>query len=399
MTFDAIRSNSDSSALPTLSTLPFRVSVLDKSPVAPGETATDALARTVSLARFADAAGYHRYWLAEHHNTATLACPSPEILIAHVLAHTHRIRVGSGGVMLQHYSPYKIAENFNLLASLAPGRVDLGIGKAPGGLPLSTRALQAGYDPSRRASFADLAAELNRHLRHDGTRAEASDTSDAPAASDASGDDIAALHATPLPPVPAQPFLLGASADSATLAAHLGWAFVYASHLNASATDLERAFDAYRNASGGRTPLLAVSAIVADTREAAARLASGHQGFRVQVGDTPAVNVGSLEQAHAYIRQAGNGPHRIEPRETRIVHGTRDDVLRELDALHRRHGIAEFVVDTPLADAAPRIASLRLLAGARAADHDDAPSRHEPDARPAGARTLAREPDFEGTAR
>ncbi|MDN7856129.1 MsnO8 family LLM class oxidoreductase [Burkholderia cepacia] len=375
MTFDAIRSDSDSSVS---TALPFRLSVLDKSPVAPGETAADALARSVSLARFADAAGYHRYWLAEHHNTAALACPSPEILIAHVLAHTRRIRVGSGGVMLQHYSPYKIAENFNLLASLAPGRVDLGIGKAPGGLPLSTRALQAGYDPARRASFADLADELNRHLQGPAT------------AADTTGQDDATPHATPRPPEPAQPFLLGASAESAALAARLGWAFVYASHLNASPTDLERAFDAYRSASGGRTPLLAISAIVAATRDAAAQLASGHQGFRVQVGDTPAVNVGSLDQAHAYIRQAGGGPHRIDPRETRIVHGTRDEVLHELHALHRRHGIDEFVIDTPLADAAPRIASLRLLAGV---------SADEPDARESRERAATPQPDFEGTAR
>jgi len=375
MTFDAIRSDSDSSVS---TALPFRLSVLDKSPVAPGETAADALARSVSLARFADAAGYHRYWLAEHHNTAALACPSPEILIAHVLAHTRRIRVGSGGVMLQHYSPYKIAENFNLLASLAPGRVDLGIGKAPGGLPLSTRALQAGYDPARRASFADLADELNRHLQGPAT------------AADTTGQDDATPHATPRPPEPAQPFLLGASAESAALAARLGWAFVYASHLNASPTDLERAFDAYRSASGGRTPLLAISAIVAATRDAAAQLAGGHQGFRVQVGDTPAVNVGSLDQAHAYIRQAGGGPHRIDPRETRIMHGTRDEVLHELHALHRRHGIDEFVIDTPLADAAPRIASLRLLAGA---------SADEPDARESRERAATQQPDFEGTAR
>ena len=92
--------------------------------------------------------------------------------------------------MLQHYSPYKIAENFNLLASLAPGRVDLGIGKAPGGLPLSTRALQAGYDPARRASFADLAEELNRHLEGDDATADATD------------QDGATLHATPRPPGP-----------------------------------------------------------------------------------------------------------------------------------------------------------------------------------------------------
>ncbi|MDS0790913.1 MsnO8 family LLM class oxidoreductase [Burkholderia pseudomultivorans] len=365
MTSDILHSDSAPSAL---SSLPFRLGVLDKSPVAPGETAADALARSVSLARFADTAGYHRYWLAEHHNTAALACPSPEILIAHVLAQTRRIRVGSGGVMLQHYSPYKIAENFNLLASLAPDRVDLGIGKAPGGLPLSTRALQAGYDPARRASFAELAAELGRYLRQN----------DAPA--DESAPDDATLQASPRPPASAQPFLLGASADSAALAARLDWAFVYASHLNASTEDLERTFDAYRDASGGRTPLLALSVIVADTRDVAARLADGHRGFRVQVGDTPAVNVGSIEQAHAYIRQAGGGAHRIEPRETRIVHGTRDDVLDELHVLHRRYGIAEFVVDTPLADAAPRVASLRLLAGAPAHAASNATSQREPDA-------------------
>ncbi|RQR51288.1 MsnO8 family LLM class oxidoreductase [Burkholderia sp. Bp9140] len=347
MTSDSLRS---AFALPSL---PFRLSVLDKSPVAPGETASDALTRSVSLARFADSVGYHRYWLAEHHNTAALACPSPEILIAHVLAQTQRIRVGSGGVMLQHYSPYKIAENFNLLASLAPDRIDLGIGKAPGGLPLSTRALQAGYDPARRASFTELATELNRYLRE----------FDAPA--DETAHDDSTLRATPQPGAPVQPFLLGASAESAALAAQLGWAFVYASHINASTADLERTFDAYRDASGGRTPLLALSVIVAGTRDAAAELADGHRGFRVRVGDTPAVNVGSIEQAHAYIRQAGGGPYRIDPRETRIVHGTRDDVLDELHALHHRYGIAEFVVDTPLADPIPRVASLQLLAACR----------------------------------
>jgi luciferase family oxidoreductase group 1 len=336
----------------------FRLSVLDKSPLAPGETAADALARTVALARAADDWGYHRYWLAEHHNSAALACPSPEILISHVIAHTRRIRVGAGGVMLQHYSPYKIAENFNLLASLAPGRIDLGIGKAPGGLPLSTRALQAAFDPARRPDFAGLALELKQHLLATG----------APPASDENGEAV--LRATPVPPVSAQPFLLGASVESATLAARLGWDFVYASHINAAAADLERAFDTSRSASGGRAPLLAISVAVANTRDEAERLASGSQRFRVQVGDGQAVNVGSLEQAENFIRQSGGGAHKIEERETRVVHGTRDDVLSELDALHRRYGIDEFVVDTPIADAAPRIASLRLLIGAGLSDND-----------------------------
>ena len=202
-------------------------------------------------------------------------------------------------------------------------------------------------------------------------------------------------HARPA----AQPFLLGASAESATLAARLGWAFVYASHLNASATDLERTFDTYRDASGGRTPLLAVSAIVAGTRDAAARLASGHQGFRVQVGDTPAVNVGSLEQAHAHP-PGRRRPHRIDPRETRIVHGTRDDVLHDRRIaspprdcrIRRRHAGRR---------RRPRIASLRLLAGAHADDDDTAAGARDEanaNARDAGARTIARQPDFEGTA-
>lgn len=107
----------------------YRLSILDKSPIGEGETAATALSRTLRLAQLAEEWGYHRFWIAEHHNTAQLASPSPELVIAWILGQTQHIRVGSGGVMLQHYSPYKVAENFNLLASLAPGRVDLGVGK------------------------------------------------------------------------------------------------------------------------------------------------------------------------------------------------------------------------------------------------------------------------------
>lgn len=105
----------------------YRLSILDKSPIGEGETAATALTRTLRLAQRAEEWGYHRFWIAEHHNTPQLASPSPELVIAWILGQTQRIRVGSGGVMLQHYSPYKVAENFNLLASLAPGRVDRSI--------------------------------------------------------------------------------------------------------------------------------------------------------------------------------------------------------------------------------------------------------------------------------
>jgi luciferase family oxidoreductase group 1 len=108
----------------------YSLSILDKSPIPPGATAADALANTVALAKLAEQLGYYRFWVAEHHSTPLLASSAPEVLISHILAHTSRIRVGSGGVMLAAL-PYKVAETFNLLAALAPGRVDLGVGKAP----------------------------------------------------------------------------------------------------------------------------------------------------------------------------------------------------------------------------------------------------------------------------
>jgi luciferase family oxidoreductase group 1 len=127
----------------------YRISILDKSPLAAGETAAQALARTLTLAQQAEAWGYHRFWIAEHHNTDQLASPSPELVIAWILGQTRRIRVGSGGVMLQHYSPYKVAENFNLLAS-SRRAASIWAWAKPGGLPLSTRALQQGLNPQQK---------------------------------------------------------------------------------------------------------------------------------------------------------------------------------------------------------------------------------------------------------
>lgn len=340
----------------------YTLSLLDKSPLGSGETASQALARSIELARLAEQSGYHRYWVAEHHNTQKLACPSPEILIAHLLAHTTRIRVGSGGVMLQHYSPYKVAENFNLLAALAPGRVDLGVGKAPGGLPLSTRALQAWQDPVRKPPFDVQLAELARHLMTPNA-----DDPQSPPDNDGHGESESAfgatLRTTPQPPTPAQPFLLGASIASAELAARLGWPLVYAAHINGAVAEVASVLDHYRQLTG-RPALLAVSAIVSEDAAEAARLAAQQQRFRVRVGDGQPVNVGSIEQAEAYVRQAGGGEHQIEQRQAHVLHGRGADVVRALDALHARHGIEEFVIDQPLTEGAARLASVRLLAEA-----------------------------------
>src|SRR6266851_1788194 len=119
-----------------------KLSVLDQSPVSDGYTPADALRNTIELARMADKLGYERYWIAEHHAIVTLASPAPEILLARIGAETSGIRIGSGGVLLPHYSPLKVAETFRMLHALYPDRIDLGIGRAPGGTPLDTFALR-----------------------------------------------------------------------------------------------------------------------------------------------------------------------------------------------------------------------------------------------------------------
>ncbi|MFB9947584.1 MsnO8 family LLM class oxidoreductase [Rhizobium puerariae] len=323
----------------------YALSFLDKSPIDGDEPASHALQRTLALARKAEVLGFRRFWVAEHHNSPGLASSSPEVLIGFLLAHTKSIHIGSGGVMLQHYSAYKVAENFNLLSALAPGRVDLGVGKAPGGLPLSTRALQGAYDPARKPSFDAQLAELDGFLKHGGTEEIGADR----------------LLAYPVPDVTPNRFLLGASTESARLAAGLGWGFVYAGHIHGDDTAISSAFSAYRDA-GGTYALLAVAVVVADTDQAAESLKANDRRFRVEVENGQGVNVGSQEQAAEYARQAGATNYRIEERSPLVIRGGPARVRTELQRLHQRFGIDEFVIDCPVADAAHRLKAIEHLA-------------------------------------
>ena len=323
----------------------YRISLLDKSPVADNETSEEALRRTLSLAQHAENWGYHRFWIAEHHNTSRLASPSPELVIAWILGQTRHIRVGSGGVMLQHYSPYKVAENFNLLASIAPGRVDLGVGKAPGGLPLSTRALQTGLHQDEKGTFADQLAQLDNWLS-------------LPAAAD---DDENALRATPVPQRGANRFLLGASRESALLAAQLDWDFVFAAHLNGDRTLLDEVLTTWRRHSQRET-LVAVQVIVAGTAQEADELAGQVEIWGVELENGQRVSVGSEGQAQSFARQAGSPIKNLVRREPSLLKGTAETVHAGLAALQKQYAIDEFIIDTPVAEAHARTLSLRLLA-------------------------------------
>ncbi|QQR38487.1 MsnO8 family LLM class oxidoreductase [Devosia rhizoryzae] len=323
----------------------YRLSLLDKSPIGKGETAYTALRRTIAYAQQAEALGYTRFWVAEHHNTAELASSSPEILIAALATATSTIRLGSGGVMLQHYSPYKIAENFNLLESLAPGRIDVGIGKAPGGLPLSTRALQAGRDPDRHPDFAQQLREFDAYLGA------------------GSAERVEGLAATPAPHTQSERFLLGASVESAQLAAELGWQFVFARHLNGDDVVLASAISTYRNLVH-RTPIVALAAIVDPDGGKARETASGFTPFRVTIPGGQSVTVGSEAQAAEYARQAGAVDYTIEKRKANVLAGDGHDIIAATDRLARQFGIEEFILDL-FNPGDSRLVAIGLIASAR----------------------------------
>ena len=242
---------------------PFGLSVLDQSPVSEGSTGAQALQNTLDLARLADRLGYQRYWVAEHHGGPMLAGPSPEALIGPIAAATARIRVGSGGVMLPHYSPLKVAETFSLLAGLFPGRIDLALGRAAGTDPLTTFALQRDRRQAAPDDFPQQLAELLGYL----------DDRLPP-------DHPFARLAETLPgrPERPEPWLLGSSPQSAIWAAELGLPYAFADFINAGGAEIaalyRERFAEHEHAGVKPRTAVAVWVICADSDEEARRLAA-----------------------------------------------------------------------------------------------------------------------------
>ena len=244
-----------------------RLSVLDLVPVRSDQTTGDALAATRRLAQVADTTGFHRYWLAEHHNMPAVAATNPPVTIALVAAATSRIRVGSGGVMLPNHAPLVVAEQFALLEAAFPGRIDLGIGRAPGTDPVTSYALRhgaGGVDDEAVARFPEYVDDVVAMMSPGGVGLQI-------------GGRTHPLHATPhavgSPPV----WLLGSSDYSARLAAARGLPYVFAHHFSghgtAEALALYRSgFRASETLAGPRT-FLTVNVVVAESREEAERLA------------------------------------------------------------------------------------------------------------------------------
>ena len=324
-----------------------KLSILDLSPLYDSESAAQAFQRTIELAQKAEAWGYHRFWVSEHHGSDRVVGSSPEVLISHLLAKTERIRVGSGGVMLQHYSPYKVVENFNVLASLAPGRVDLGIGRGPGGMPQSTRALRQG-DRQANRPLTEKLVELEQ-LLHDRVAAD---------------HPLHGLRASPLPPEPAELFLLGTSPASAELAADMAIPYVFAYFLNSDDAMMRDSVATYRErfATADARPqvMLALPVIVADSDDEARAHAAEITVVRLRLQSGRTLTVGNLEGAEEFGRQAGEA-YTLDVQQARVIHGAPDTVRRQLQDLQRDYQADEIMVITAIKNFSKRLHSYALL--------------------------------------
>lgn len=313
----------------------YTLSILDQSPMLKGDTAEQALQRTIKLARFADEKGFKRFWVSEHHQTKELAGSSPEILVAHLLAKTNKIRIGSGGVMLTHYSPYKVAENFHVLSSLAPGRVDLGVGKAPGGLPTATKALQYNglSDPN---DFYTRLKELQLYIKGDNS-----------------------LAAEPAPQIPPEIVLLGGSAGSAEYAAQLGITYTFAQFINSNEEQLAEAIRVYKDRNPTGTFAVGIAVVAADSREEAKNLLKNTDLFRVHIEDGGKFTLTSFESAERFGLETGK-KFTIETVSSPAIAGTASDIFEKFDTLHKS-GIDEFIIHTPILEEEARFRSIELV--------------------------------------
>jgi luciferase family oxidoreductase group 1 len=326
------------------------LSVLDLSPVPSGSRPSSALHETIELARTAERAGYHRFWLAEHHSIPSVTSSSPEVMIAAVGAATSRIRVGSGGVMLPNHSPLKVAETFRVLEGLYPGRVDLGIGRAPGTDQLTALALRRSREALGADDFPEQFAELRAYV--DGFPA---------------GHPLSRIRAmpddVPLPPV----WILGSSLYGGLAAARFGTGFAFAGHF--ASVDAAEAVAGYRSqfrpsdANPEPHVILGAAALVAETEERAEEVFAAHALSMVRLRTNQPGPLPSPEEAAAH--EWSESERSMADAIRRMVSvGTPEQVADDLRARASYATADEVMVTTAIHDPAERRLSFELLAKA-----------------------------------
>jgi len=343
------------------------LSVLDLVPVRSGQTSTQAVAASLALAQRADQLGYRRYWFAEHHNMPAVASTTPPVLIAAAAARTSRIRVGSGGVMLPNHAPLIVAEQFAALEAIAPGRVDLGLGRAPGSDPVITQLLRMSGTSSDVDRFPDHVRDITSLMSPDGATVRLTGRGD--------GDDRYGIHATPAATSAPEVWLLGSSDYSAQLAAAFGLPYVFANHF--SGEGLERALDLYRgqfqpsaHLEAPRTFLTANAVVAATDAEADERMLPQARMMARLRGGRPLTALETVEEATAAEATDRLATPLIDALRRRWFVGTGEQARGALSAFADRYGVDEVMVspvagaydDEPMDVPTSRLQTLELLA-------------------------------------
>jgi len=325
-----------------------RLSVLDQSPIPEGLTGGDALRNTIDLARLADELGYHRYWLAEHHGTPGLACASPEVVIGPVAAATQRIRVGTGGVMLPHYSPLKVAETFSMLSGLYPGRIDLGLGRAPGTSATVAHALQRDRRQPAPDDFPEQLDELLGYFAHRKQQA-------------GPFRQIPAMHfESP------EPWLLGSSPQSAVWAAEFGLPYAFADFINPAGESYAAYYrEHFQPSERLAEPRVAVAvwAVCAETGDEALRLSASSRMMMLHLYRGKLIAVPPMERALRFLEEEGV-PMQMLPPNRRMITGDPDEVRRAIERVAADYRAEEALVVNILYEHAARRRSYELIARA-----------------------------------
>jgi luciferase family oxidoreductase group 1 len=334
-----------------------RLSVLDQSPVPAGSTPGQALENSIELARLVDGLGYRRFWMSEHHAMDTLACTAPEVMLARIGAETKRIRIGSGGIMLPHYTSLKVAECFRMLHALYPDRVDLGIGRAPGGGPIEALALKRERKTQMLDDFPEQVSELLAFL---GRQFQV-------------GHPFEKIRVSPEMPGGPDVWMLGSSMWSSAAAVEFGLPYSFAHffspvHTRAAIETYRRSFtaSAYRSEPEAT---VAVGVVCAETQEEAEFLFASVRLLQRRIRQGDRRPVASPEDALRELKLFGEGSvaealSQEEGEWPRYFVGTPERVRERLEQMARELGIGELIVNSIVWDQAKRLRSYELLAGA-----------------------------------
>jgi luciferase family oxidoreductase group 1 len=319
-----------------------RLSVLDQSPISEGMTGADALRNSVDLARFTEELGYERYWVAEHHGTPMLACAAPEVLISAIASATTRIRAGSGGVMLPHYSPVKVAEVFSMLSALYGDRIDLGIGRAAGTDPTTTFALQRDRRQAAPDDFPNQLAELLAYI-------ENQMPADHP---------FARLALLPGRPAHPEVWLLGSSPQSGAWAAETGLPYAFADFISPTGAEIVAR---YRQECSNPRVIVASTVICADTDAEAVRISASSRMAFMMMRQGQMIEVPPVDKALRWFAEQGLSPEAM-PVGRRAIIGAPEKVRAGIEALAAEYGTDHVMVVTITHDHAVRKRSYELIA-------------------------------------